>query len=232
MTGEIDSLIGWWNDAGVDTIVGDRPQSWLDQPAKAPPPTAEPRQQARAEPMPGDLEAFRRWLRESDIVPAPAAARVDAAGDPASGLMLLVDMPEPGDAEQGALVGGEAGRLLDRMLAAIGRDRASVYVAAMSPAHAPGGTVGEPLIERLAAAARHHVALAAPKWLLLLGDAPSRAFCEANLIEARGRQYNFNHGSGTVSAVATFHPRFLLRQPALKAESWRDLRMLNEGMSA
>jgi DNA polymerase len=118
------------------------------------------------------------------------------------------------------------------MLAAIGRDRASIYLAVFSPARALGGALNETAFASLADAAKRHVALAAPRQLLLMGEAPSRAFCGVSLNEARGKQRVLNHDGGTVSAIATFHPRFLLQQPRLKAQSWKDLQMLVEGMNA
>ncbi|MFN2259266.1 MAG: uracil-DNA glycosylase family protein [Parasphingopyxis sp.] len=229
---EIESLIDWWRRAGADTIVADRPSSWFEaRPAKPQPRAAQPPAETRTGPvMPDTLEAFRDWWRDHDFAGAPQTDRVAPEGDPASGLMVLLDMPEPGDAEAGRLASGDVGLLLDRMLAAIGRDRASIYLAGLCPAAMPGGSLAEDRIEPLAEAARRHIALAAPKLLLLMGEATSRALCGSNLAEARGEIRNVNHDRGTVPAIATFHPRFLLRQPGLKAESWKDLQLLLEGM--
>lgn len=231
---EIESTLDWWRKAGADTIVGDEPGSWLKPPAEESKiaAAAPPAKVVAPTPMPTSLDEFRQWMLDSDIVPAPRKARCDAEGDPASGLMIVLDMPEAGDAEAGHLLSGEAGMLFDRMLAAIGRDRASVYLATMCPARPPGGGIDESLEEQLAKAARHHAELAAPKWLLAMGDAPSRAFCGASLNTARGKQPILNHGGGKMAAIATFHPRFLLRQPAFKAQSWKDLQMLSKGITA
>ncbi len=234
---EIESLLGWWRDAGVDIVVGDTTRSWLEvskpRKSKAEPVVGKASENA-TQPlqMPANLSEFQQWLLASEAVPGATDDRVAAVGDPASGLMILVDMPENTDAKEGRLLSGDAGRLLDRMLGAIGRDRNSVYLAAMSPARISRVTSGDSLATDLATIARRHVALAAPECLLTMGDAPSRVFCEANLAEARGRQHYFNHEGGIVSVIATFHPRFLLQQPKLKAESWKDLQMLVEGMNA
>ncbi|MCA1749516.1 MAG: uracil-DNA glycosylase [Sphingomonadales bacterium] len=176
---EIESLIDWWRRAGADTIVADRPSSWFEaRPAKPQPRAAQPPAETRTGPvMPDTLEAFRDWWRDHDFAGAPQTDRVAPEGDPASGLMVLLDMPEPGDAEAGRLASGDVGLLLDRMLAAIGRDRASIYLAGLCPAAMPGGSLAEDRIEPLAEAARRHIALAAPKLLLLMGEATSRALC-------------------------------------------------------
>ncbi len=219
-------------------IVGDEPRSWLEAP-KAPAKAAAPKSRtaksdAPAKPvqLPGDLEGLRNWLLTADTIDAPVSDRLDTIGDPASGLMILVDMPDRSDAQAGQLLSGDAGLLFDRMLAAIGRDRASAYIVSLSPARITGGAIDENSLETLARIARHHVALAQPQQLLVMGDAPSRVFCGASLNESRGSQHNFNHDGGTVSVTATFHPRFLLQQPRLKAQSWKDLQMMTEGMTA
>lgn len=231
---EIESLMGWWREAGVDTLVADDPESWFDAaPKKA---AARPAAGAPAAPpdpaMPESLDAFRAWFLAEDFGGLPQTGRVAPAGDPASGLMVLLDMPEPGDADSGQLVSGEAGTLLDRMLAAIGRDRASIYLASLSPATVPGGALPEAARDRLVRAGLRHVSLAAPKRLLLMGEGTSRALCGVNLADARGELRAVNHDRGSVPAIATFHPRFLLRQPGLKAESWKDLQLLLEGFDA
>ncbi|MEM8695118.1 MAG: uracil-DNA glycosylase family protein [Pseudomonadota bacterium] len=218
--------------------MGDKPRAWLEDPKLPKAKPAMGKTPAPAEPaalplnMPGDLAAFRAWMLSTDALHGSAAERLDASGDPASGLMILVDMPERGDTQAGQLLSGDAGLLFDRMLAAIGRDRASAYIAALAPARIAGGAVDDTLLDTLGRAARHHTALAEPRHLLLMGDAPSRVFCGASLNESRGKQHIFNHDGGTVSVTATFHPRFLLRQPRLKAQSWQDLQMIIEGMTA
>lgn len=240
MTGktEIDSLIDWWRQAGVDTIVADEPASWLEDKPKKPQPRAQSRGSQptadipRTPAMPDTLEAFQAWWREHEFEGLPQSGKVEPAGDPASGLMVMLDMPEPGDVSDGRLAAGDVGLLLDRMLAAIGRDRASIYLASLGPCAMPGGSLDEDRIEPLAEIARRHIALAAPKFLLLMGEATSRALCGSNLAEARGQLRTVNHDGGTVAAIATFHPRFLLRQPGLKAESWKDLQLLLEGLDA
>lgn len=221
MIGQFEALdlLEWWREAGVDVLVEEDPRDWLQAVAK-------PKETGPAAPattaLPMDIEGFRNWLRDSDSLPGAPAARLLPSGDPASGLMLLTDVPDPGDAAEGVLLSGEAGRLFDRMLGAIGRDRASVYLAAMA-----GVRISARELESAGVihAARHHVALAAPRLLLLLGEAPSRALLGMGFAEARGRKHVVNHEGATVSAIATFHPRFLLQRPALKAAAWADLRM-------
>ena len=217
------SALRWWQEAGVDTIVEDAPRDWLRPVARtlAPPPAT-----AAPAALPTTLEAFQGWLLTADRMPGEASGRLAPLGDPASGLMLLADAPDPEDARAGALMSGEIGRLFDRMLAAIGRDRASIYLATMAPARPAGGRVEAATMPELIAAARHHVRLAEPRLLLLLGDAACQAMIGQDLAPARGRIHEFGDDGHSVRAIASFHPRFLLKQPARKADAWQDLRLL------
>lgn len=218
------SALDWWREAGVDTLVADEPRDWLAPPTRAAPVVA-PSPAA----MPETLAAFVAWMAATPDLPGDPAARIAPIGNAASGLMILTDMPDPDDIDAGALFAGAAGRLLDRMLGAIGRDRASAYIAPLLPVRIAGG-MDDDQTARIADIARHHVALAAPKRLLLLGQAASRAILGMEMVAARQKLHEVNHAGGTVFAVASFHPRSLLERPAWKAMAWADLRLvLGEG---
>lgn len=225
------SVLGWWSDAGVDTAISEAPVDWLAAPRAAPDP--KPAAPAPTVPLlPETLETLRAWLAEGDDVPEAnwGGPRLPPTGDPAAGLMIVADIPDRGDAEAGQVFSGDIGFLFDRMLAAIGRDRASVYLVPLASVRPPGGRIDAPSAARLAGIARHHIKLAAPKRLLLMGDAPSRALLGTDRRDARGKLRAFNHEGVSVDAVATFHPRFLLERPAAKAEAWKDLQLLIEDM--
>jgi DNA polymerase len=144
--------------------------------------------------------------------------------------MILVDMPDREDEAAGALLSGAAGRLFDRMLAAIGRDRQSVYLTALSVKRPPAGRVTDEAAEKLEALIRHHLSLAAPKRVLALGNAASRALTGLDVTQARGSLRVIKHDGGTSEVLASFHPRFLFERPAAKADAWRDLKMLIGGL--
>lgn len=230
------SAIGWWLEAGVDTLVDEAPRDWL----RAPAPPAEPGTAAASaaaapavvaiESLPASIAAMHARLLDPALMPNAPGAPLAPAGDTASGLMLLADMPEAEDAAMGQLISGDAGRLLDRMLGAIGRDRASIYLATIAPARPAGGRVPPPLAAELGRLALHHVALAQPRMLLLLGEGPCRALLGIGLADARGKLHDLNHQGGSVKAVATFPPRHLLREQAAKAKAWQDLRLLLKGL--
>ncbi len=227
---EAASLLQWWSDAGVDSLVDDSPNDWL---RARPEPSAQTLAPAVAETpaketLPPQLELFTAWLAEDTELPfaAPQAPRVCPSGDPASGLMLLTDMPASEDCASGTLLSGEAGRLFDRMLAAIGRDRDSVYLASLSCLRAPSGAFNDQSASRCALLARHHIGLVGPKAVLLLGDNCSKAMLGMSVMQARGRWHKISTHAGDIEAMASFHPLYLLDRPADKKHAWADLLML------
>ncbi|MDP1026214.1 uracil-DNA glycosylase family protein [Sphingomonas sp. KR1UV-12] len=223
------STLDWWRDAGVDVLVEDAVRDWLAlAPAALPPvPAAAPAEQA----LPETLAAFAAWRAGADAPEAGWSGVSVAASGPADArVMVLVDCPEREDGDAGALLSGPGGRLLDRMLAAIGLSRETVHLAAICARRPAAGRMPRDVEARLGEIARHHVALVAPERLLLLGDATSRAVLSADRQAVRGSLQPFHHKKGTTGVMASLHPCLLIERPALKAESWRDLRMLVAGM--
>lgn len=225
----IESTIAWWAEAGVDTLVAAEPRNWLAVPAGAAPRTKAAEPAVAQVLLPDTLATLLEW-RLGDGAPEARmpGTSLPAAGPAEAETMILVDCPERDD--RGALLEGSAGALLDRMLAAIGLHRGAVHLAALCGRRPPAGRIDDPLARELAAVALHHAGLVAPKRLLVMGNAASRAILGIELLEARGSLRELNHKGGNTSAVvATFHPRFLMERPAMKAEAWKDLQMLMGG---
>lgn len=238
---ELASLMGWWRDAGLDVLAADEPCDWLahvERPAAKSPTPAQPEredrvpapalveQRAPAPSLPDTLPAFQQWLATSEKIAMPLPARVAPMGDLASGLMVLVDLPEQVDVANGRLLSGPVGDLFDKMLGAVNRDRQSLYLSAMAPGWPTGGVVDRAMGVLFSELARHHVALARPRALLLMGEQPSRAFLGKGFVEARGTVHDVQLPVGAVRAVATFHPRTLLQHPQQKRRAWEDLQLL------
>ena len=226
------SALHWWHEAGVDTILDEAPRDWLN-PKPAPAATAAAAPEAPPKPpLPATLEDFQAWLATNDDVPCAAAraSRVGPSGNPASGLMIVVDMPSAADAAAGRLLSGEAGALFDKMMAAIGRDRDSLYLASLSPCRTPTASLDPAASAALAEIAVHHIALAAPRALLLFGDACARALLGSAVAAARGKWHEVATPAGPIRALATIRPEKLINQPNLKKHAWEDLQMLMEGL--
>ena len=241
------SVLQWWSDAGVDILIDEQPRDWLRpevavQPAlrAAEPAVRETRSAppaARAEApiappkdLPAELDLFQAYLRTSESLSfaAPAVPRVCPAGDPASGLMIMTDMPSTEDCATGILISGETGRLFERMLAAIGRDRESIYLAALSCLRAPDGRLATDAARNCMTLALHHIGLVAPKAVLLFGDACSKALTGLPMAQARGRWHELRTQAGPIRALVSIPPATLISHPAFKAHAWADLQMLIE----
>jgi uracil-DNA glycosylase family 4 len=216
------STLLWWEEAGVDTIVGEEPRDWLSAKATAPAARTAP----AAEALPNDLLAFQDWLLTSDSF--PPGPRVGPAGDPASGLMMLIDMPAQEDAQAGALLSGELGAMFDRMLARIERNRESIYLASILPVRNPTGRLPANDIPRLAEIARRHIGLVAPRALLLFGDECSKALLGMPMTAARKRVHMIDTPAGPVRTIVTMSLQFLLGQPKRRNDAMEDLNLLKE----
>jgi uracil-DNA glycosylase len=225
------SALAWWEEAGVDTMIAEAPRDWLRAPAReAARPAETPAAGEAGDAPPDQLDLFETWLKDSQTLPhaSPSAPRICPAGDPASGLMILTDMPSGEDCAAGSLISGEAGRLFDRMLAAIGRDRGSVYLAALSCVRSPTGRLTTDSAKRCATLARHHVGLVGPRALLVFGDAAAKAILGLSVPQARGRRHEISTHSGPVRTIVTIAPQKLLEDPRHKKYAWEDLQMLAE----
>jgi DNA polymerase len=162
-----------------------------------------------------------------------ATQLVFADGKPGSRVMLVGEAPGRDEDIQGLPFVGRSGQLLDRMLAAIGLDRQSVYIANVVPWRPPGNRTPtpqetatcRPFIER-------QIELCDPDFLVCLG-APSAAELMGNregILKFRGRWHAFDTGARKIRAMATLHPAYLLRQPLQKRLAWRDFIALRKAL--
>lgn len=228
------SALMWWHEMGVDTLIEEEPTPWLDRGK----PMAVSKQPEAAAPapaaLPSTLIGLQQWLASDPGIAeaGPAAQRLVFSGNPSAELMILIDMPLPGDRDAGHLLSGEVGGLTEKMLAAIGWSREAVHVATLCPGRSPSGMLDESALPRLGEIARHHMALAAPKQVWLMGDAVSRAILGMGMMDARGILHKINHGVGQTEAVVSFSPRFLHQNPKRKTDAWADMQLLIKGNGA
>ena len=226
------SALEWWRDAGVETLAGDEPRDWLARPAPVQDAPAGPIAATAAPevPLPDTLDAFIQW-RMGDAAPEAdwLTPRVGPGGPADADWMVLTDIPEASDTD--SLLSGSEGRLLDRMLAAIGLKRDSVHLAALAWARPLTGQVPAESEAKLIELALHHIALVGPKKLLLLGQTANRVLGTTNGSAFGNGIHDINHSGGNTEVVATYHPRFLMERSAAKAEAWKHLLLLSRGTS-
>ncbi len=251
-----ESICDWWSLAGVDALVGEMPAGWLvAPPANDPAPRSRPPVAVQAEPpalpaalqrraadessirpkgpvtFPDDWNSFQSWLADHPDVPGSQwdARRVLPVGAQRAPLMLFTAWPEVEDQREAELFTGAAGRLLDAALQAIGARRADCYLASLAVTRPPGGRCDARDLAELERLLLHHLALADPERLLLIGGDIVRMAAGLALPDARGRLLDINHSGGRVTAAAIAHPAMLLTRPAHKAAAWDSLKLFNRG---
>jgi len=151
---------------------------------------------------------------------------VFADGNPASGVMFVGEAPGKDEDAAGLPFVGRAGKLLDRMLAAIDLDRSSAYIANVMPWRPPDNRNPDPgEVAMCIPFLRRHIELAQPRILILLGAVAARHVLGLNdgIMKIRGRWLEYRIGPRMIPVMPTLHPAYLLRQPAHKKLAWRDL---------
>lgn len=156
-----------------------------------------------------------------------------ADGTPGAPLFLVGEAPGAEEDRIGRPFVGQSGQLLDRMLAWIGRDRSNTWITNAIFWRPPGNrtptpaeiAVCQPFLER-------QIELLRPRLLLFLGGIAARALLGVNegVSRLRGRIFFYHNDllPEPIPALVTFHPAYLLRQPAQKRLVWRDLLQVAE----
>ena len=189
---------------------------------------------ARAAP---DLESLRAALQayEGCALRATATSLVFADGNPQARLMLVGEAPGADEDRQGRPFAGADGQMLDKILAAIGLDRTSVYIACFIPWRPPGNRKPSPQEAALCLPfLARHIELANPDILLCLGGAPATALLgiKDGIMRARGKWFDYACGARSIRAFVTVHPSMLgtATHKRLAWKDWRELRKaLDEG---
>jgi DNA polymerase len=148
-------------------------------------------------------------------------------GNPASGLMLIGEAPGADEDRQGKPFVGASGKLLDRMMAALGMTREKdYYISNILPWRPPGNRKPTPVEQAMCLPfIRRHIELAAPRVVVLLGGVAASAILDTSqgITRLRGKWHEIDVDGRQIPAMPTFHPAYLLRQPRSKREAWHDL---------
>jgi uracil-DNA glycosylase family 4 len=252
----LHDILRFYAEAGVDEALVEDAVDRFAEPmrppavATAPPPPA-PRDQAAVSParpqapvaVPDEAQAARardmaREAKTMDelraIVDAfegcnlkfTAKQTVFADGNPEADLMLVGEAPGRDEDLEGLPFVGRSGRLLDRILAAIGIDRTSAYIANVIPWRPPGNRTPTPMETEICRPfIERQIELANPKVLVTLGGPSAKVILNASegLLRLRGNwKVHTTQGGTAIPAMPTLHPAYLLRNPAHKRLAWRD----------
>ncbi len=152
-------------------------------------------------------------------------------GNPKSKIMFIGEAPGANEDQEGLPFVGRAGMLLDKMLASINLDRKKVYISNIVNYRPPENRRPTEIeIKRYLPFISKHIEIINPKILVLLGSTAMNALIgdEVVISKMRGKWIEKNFGSCNTSVIITFHPAFLMRQPAQKKMAWIDLKMIRD----
>jgi uracil-DNA glycosylase family 4 len=171
------------------------------------------------------------WIELKQAVPACTACALHKSrtrtvlgvGDERADWMLIGEAPGAEEDRLGEPFVGQAGKLLDNMLAAIDLERGkNVYIANVLKCRPPGNRNPEPEeVEKCSPHLRAQIGLIAPKLILAMGRFAAQTLLntDASIASLRGRL----HEHAGVPLIVTYHPAYLLRNLPDKAKAWEDL---------
>jgi len=191
------------------------------------------REAARSAATLDDLRAILNRF-EGCALRTTAKQLVFADGNPQARVMFVGEAPGRDEDIEGLPFVGRSGKLLDRMLKAIGLDRTSVYIANIVPWRPPGNRTPTPQESQICLPfIQRQIELANPDVLVCLGGPAAQALIglKEGITKTRGRWFTFHTGTREIRAMPTFHPAFLLRSPLQKRLAWRDFLALKKALN-
>lgn len=202
---------------------------WERRPAPVPAPAAAMPLVARTE-VPAVAIDTATWDVLASTVSQCTGCRLHATrtqtvfgvGDRHASWLFVGEAPGADEDRQGEPFVGRAGQLLNAMLFALGLKREEVYIANVLKCRPPGNRDPQPdEVERCEPFLIQQIGLIRPRLIVALGRhaAHSLLKTEAPLSKLRGQRLSYQ---GT-PLVVTYHPAYLLRNPADKARAWADL---------
>jgi uracil-DNA glycosylase len=252
----VRELLAFYLEAGVDCALSDEPVNRLAEPEIAPrraevvgppqpvrpapvplilPPGETPaapdaaiasaREAARTAPTLVDLrELMQRF--DGCSLKATATRLVFADGNPDARIMFVGEAPGRDEDIEGLPFVGRSGKLLDRMIGAIGLDRTKAYIANVIPWRPPGNRTPTPQETQICLPfVQRQIELVDPDVLVTLGNPSTQTLLgtREGIMRTRGRWFDYDTGTRVIRALPTFHPAYLLRSPAYKRLAWQDL---------
>ncbi len=150
---------------------------------------------------------------------------VFGSGNPRAQLVFVGEAPGAEEDRQGLPFVGAAGQLLTKMIESIGLKRQEVFIANVLKCRPPGNRPPKPLeIENCEPYLAKQLELIKPKLICALGTFAAQTLLKtsASISSLRGKVFNYRG----INVLCTFHPAYLLRNPAEKRKAWEDLKKL------
>jgi uracil-DNA glycosylase len=190
------------------------------------------REAARTAPS---LEVLRTLLENFDgcALKSTATRLVFADGNAQARIMFVGEAPGREEDIEGLPFVGRSGKLLDRMMWAIGLDRTTAYIANVIPWRPPGNRTPTPQETQICLPfIQRQIELVNPDVLVTLGNPSTQTLLGTRdgIMRTRGRWFDYDTGTREIRALATFHPAYLLRSPSYKRLAWQDLRSVAKAL--
>jgi DNA polymerase len=186
-----------------------------------------------AEPIDDTLERVREDIGECLRCRLHEGRRtiVFGEGSPKAELMFIGEGPGADEDATGRPFVGAAGKLLDRIIEAIGLKRDDVYIANVVKCRPPGNR--KPEKDESSTCQQflfRQIDVIRPKVIVALGNTPVESLLglKVGITRARGEFYDY-HG---IKLMPTFHPAYLLRDPTKKREVWEDMKKVRAELGA
>lgn len=179
------------------------------------------------------LEQIQADLERSPTcgVCQPGMPIVFGVGPAPAALMLIGEGPGLDDIEAGQPFCGQAGVLLNRMLAAINQARATVYLCNVVKCVPPGErNFASAEVEDCRPLLLRQILVVQPKVILALGALAAQTLLRSKkkISELRGQQWNYQLNDLEATLIPTFNPAYLLRVAEKKREAWEDLKLVRD----
>lgn len=258
MNNDLENLLEWYIESGVEETTGDVPISLQkieeekniarkltsseDDPSrKATTQLAQAAIAARQtsrdiSEKAANLEELKKAVESFDgcSLKLTATNTVFGYGNPNAKIMLIGEAPGADEDRTGVPFVGRSGQLLDKMLKAIDIKREDVFISNVLPWRPPGNrtpTDGE--IAVCLPFLKRQIELVSPEYIFILGGSAANSLLDnmEPISKLRGKWLEYKKGNGeTIKTLASFHPAYLLRNSGQKAKAWTDFLRLKKNI--
>jgi uracil-DNA glycosylase family 4 len=174
------------------------------------------------------LEVLRAEVAACQRCQALAAARthtVFGSGNPSARICFFGEAPGADEDASGEPFVGRAGQLLTKIIEACGLSREQVYILNVLKCRPPGNRQPEPgEVANCRGYFERQFEIIRPEFIICLGTTASQSLLASQ--QTIGRLRNTWHRYGSADVICTYHPSYLLRNPAAKRDVWDDMKQL------
>jgi len=252
----LKSALKWWGDVGVDippiaptkakratprksAQKNNAPPMQKPTAAQKPTPPTNPSVAADCAPIAKaakTLDALKTAIESFDAGALSDNARqaVFSRGNPNAEIMIIGEAPGRDEDIQGKPFVGRSGQLLDKIFASIGLTEEHVYITNVVNWRPPNNrTPNADEIAMCLPFLKRHIELKNPKIICIVGSIAMKALTDyTSITRSRGQWSELGVGESNIPALIIYHPAYLLRQPHLKRDVWRDMLALRAKIDA